>query len=229
MLISVLETKNHITQEVFLPEIKEMGVRLFVKRLDKIHPLASGNKFYKLKYNLEAAKQSGNSTVLTFGGAFSNHILATAASAEAAGLKSIGIIRGECPAEPNPTLKQARANGMTLSFMDRTTYRKKHEKEIIDRLQEEFGNFYLIPEGGTNALAIKGTAEILTDEDQTMDFICCSIGTGGTIAGLIKSAMPHQKVLGFSALKGEFIHQEIANLLQAHEIPSQNQYALFST
>ncbi|QDH81469.1 1-aminocyclopropane-1-carboxylate deaminase/D-cysteine desulfhydrase [Echinicola soli] len=203
-------------------------VRLFVKRLDLIHPLASGNKFYKLKYNLETAQQSGHDTVLTFGGAFSNHIFATAAAAKAEGLKSIGIIRGENTSQLNATLQQAQANGMVLSFMDRKTYRTKHEAQHIDQLREQFGRFFLIPEGGTNALAIKGTTEILTSEDQHMDYLCCSIGTGGTIAGMINAAKPHQKVLGFSSLKGNFIHQELLDLLETHHIGFQNKYELFT-
>ncbi|GGF36080.1 1-aminocyclopropane-1-carboxylate deaminase [Echinicola rosea] len=208
--------------------MEEKNVRLFVKRLDLIHLLASGNKFYKLKYNLEAAKQSGHDTILTFGGAFSNHIFASAAAAKVEGLKSIGIIRGESSSKLNPTLQQAQANGMVLSFMDRKSYRQKHETQVTDRLKAQFGQFYLIPEGGTNALAIKGTSEILAPEDQHMDYLCCSIGTGGTIAGIINAALPHQKVLGFSSLKGNFIHQELLDLLEKHQINSRSKYELFT-
>ena len=187
-------------------------VSLSIKRDDLIDPFVSGNKFRKLKYNLIQAKAAGFGKILTFGGAFSNHIAAVAAASNTHGFESIGIIRGEELAQSigqNPTLRFAQSQGMRFEFVSREEYRNKDEAEFIDRLHRKFGNFYLIPEGGTNALAIKGCEEILTDADSAFDFICCPVGTGGTISGLINSAKPCQQVLGFPALKGEFLKEEI--------------------
>jgi 1-aminocyclopropane-1-carboxylate deaminase len=177
-----------------------------------IHPFVSGNKFRKLKYNLLKAKEKSFETLLTFGGAFSNHIAAVAYAGKENGFKTIGIIRGDELRDKigeNPTLTFAQNCGMEFKFVSREEYRLKNEASFVDNLKEEFGDFYAIPEGGTNELAIKGCQEILTEEDAAFDFICCSIGTGGTIAGIINSALPHQKVLGFPALKGDFLKDEI--------------------
>lgn len=192
------------------------GVSLTVKREDLLHKDISGNKLRKLKYNvLEATKQQKN-TLLTFGGAFSNHIAATAAAGKEYGFKTIGIIRGDelgkdfqQTIQTNATLKFAHENGMQLKFISRALYQKKNENFFLTELQHEFGEFYLIPEGGTNKLAVKGCEEILTATDVEYDYICVSVGTGGTIAGLINSAKANQKVLGFPALKGDFLADEI--------------------
>jgi len=213
---------NHVsTEKLHHPLCENQGINLFVKRLDQIHPLASGNKFFKLKYNLEQAKKDGKKTLLTFGGAYSNHIYATAAAALQEELNAIGVIRGEETQPLNPTLKAAREKGMKLHYISRSSYRQKESPDFIDQLHKLFGDFYLIPEGGTNALAIKGTSEILTPEDRTHTHICTSIGTGGTYTGVAKSLLPHQKLLGFSALKGSFIHEEITQLLKKSQIEPQ--------
>jgi 1-aminocyclopropane-1-carboxylate deaminase len=189
----------------------------------------SGNKFYKLKYNLEKAQKSGFSTVLTFGGAFSNHIYATAAAARIEGFRSIGLIRGEEPFPLNPTLSFAKEQGMQLDFLIREDYRKKAEDSFIEKLKEKFGVFYLIPEGGTNSLAIKGTKEILGNEDAEFTHIGCSIGTGGTFTGLAESIKPHQHLLGFSSLKGDFIHSEINHLFGENDINPKGKTNIFNT
>jgi len=181
-----------------------------------VHPNISGNKYRKLKYNLIAAKTKGECTLLTFGGAYSNHIAAVASAGKALGFKTIGIIRGEelfSKINANPTLKFAQDSGMNLKFVTREIYRNKMNIDFISELEQEFGDFYLIPEGGTNALAVKGCEEILTETDKIYDFICCPVGTGGTISGLINSALPHQKILGFPALKGDFLQQEITKFV----------------
>ena len=190
------------------------NVELHIRREDLIHPLISGNKYRKLKYNLLQAKAENQSTLLTFGGAFSNHILAVAATGFENNLKTIGIIRGEelCDkVEQNPTLKKAVELGMQFKFVSREAYRNKSQKEFVENLEKEFGAFYLIPEGGTNNLAIKGCEEIVTVEDAFFTHICCSIGTGGTISGIINSSFKSQQVLGFPSLKGDFISNEISN------------------
>ena len=193
------------------------GISLVIKREDLIHPFVSGNKFRKLKYNLLQAKAENQSTLLTFGGAYSNHIAAVAYAGKENGFQTIGIIRGDELAdkiENNPTLKFAQECGMQFEFVSRETYRLKTEATFLEQLQQQYGAFYLIPEGGTNAFAIQGCEEILTPEDASFDYVACAIGTGGTISGLINSVLPHQKVLGFPALKGDFLQDEIRNFVR---------------
>jgi 1-aminocyclopropane-1-carboxylate deaminase len=187
-------------------------ISLTIKREDLIHPFISGNKFRKLKYNLQQAKTENKKVVLTFGGAFSNHIAAVAYAGKEQGFKTIGIIRGDelvAKADENPTLKFAKENGMEFEFISREVYRTKNDISFVEQLRDKFGDFYLVPEGGTNELAVKGCEEILTKEDAVFNYICCAVGTGGTISGLINSALPHQQILGFPALKGEFLKDEI--------------------
>ena len=180
------------------------AVQLDVLREDLNHPLIQGNKFRKLKYNLVEAQKLNLDTLLTFGGAYSNHIHATAAAAKAFGFKSIGVIRGEELAnkELNPSLKDAQAMGMELKFISRSEYRDVTQNQNYHHLQERFPKTYILPEGGSNELAVKGCEEILDDRTSIYDFICVPMGTAGTISGIIRSAEPHQKILGFPALKG---------------------------
>ena len=188
------------------------AVEVHVRREDMIHPFVSGNKFRKLKYNLAEAKKNQKATILTFGGAYSNHIAATAFAAFDKGFKSIGIIRGEeleNKVDENSTLAFAKSCGMIFKFISREAYRKKEEPAFLSELMAEFGDFYLLPEGGTNDLAVRGCEEILTPIDAVYDIICTCVGTGGTIAGLINSSFSHQKVLGFPALKGDFLQKDI--------------------
>lgn len=190
---------------------------LFIKREDTIHPLISGNKFRKLKYNLLEAQQQGQTTLLTFGGAFSNHIAAVARAGHEQGFKTIGVIRGEELEENwqnNPTLQLAHEHGMQFHFVSRSDYRHKTDADFLQQLKKTFGEFYLLPEGGTNELAVKGCAEILTEDDASFDYICSSVGTGGTVAGIINSTQPHQTVLGFPALKGDFLKADISTFAQ---------------
>lgn len=203
-------------EQLHLSFLKEKEIELWVKREDQIHPFVSGNKFRKLKYNVGKAKEEGKLKLLTFGGAFSNHILATAAAAQMEGLKSIGVIRGEelginlsHTLQTNPTLRRALELEMEFLFVSRAQYREKTSRQFMDQLLETFGDFYLIPEGGSNEFAVKGCEEILNKEDIQFDYICSCVGTGGTIAGLIRSSHSSQKVLGFPALKGDFLKNEI--------------------
>ena len=205
-----------IVKNQFAFSDKERNIDVYIKREDLIHPFVSGNKFRKLKYNLAEAKKQNCTTLLTFGGAFSNHIAAVAFAGKFEGFKTIGIIRGDELAEKindNPTLKFASENGMQFEFVSRDIYRNKTDKAFLLSLKEKFGDFYLIPEGGTNELAVKGCEEILTEEDKNFNFIACAVGTGGTIAGIIKSSLPNQQVLGFPALKGDFLQNEIRNFV----------------
>jgi 1-aminocyclopropane-1-carboxylate deaminase len=189
------------------------GIELFIKREDQLHPIISGNKFRKLKYNLAEAKRLGYKKLLTFGGAFSNHIVAVAGAGKEFGFETIGIIRGEElqeKIEENPSLSVAQQFGMKLVFVSRDAYRLKETPEFIKEMKSQFGDFYLLPEGGTNELAIKGCEEILSEDDIEFSHICSSIGTGGTISGIINSAASHQNIIGFSSLKGDFLQNDIA-------------------
>ena len=193
------------------------GIELYIKREDLLHPIISGNKFRKLKYNIQEAKRLGHTTLLTFGGAFSNHILAVAGAGAEFGFKTIGVIRGEeleSKIQENPTLVKAQEFGMQFYFVSRTAYREKEEKAFANHLHELFGNFYMIPEGGTNELAIKGCEEILTDTDKAyFTHVACAVGTGGTISGLINSSGQNQQIIGFSSLKGAFLSDVIRNFV----------------
>lgn len=202
--------KESFNQKIDVPN--NFGIQVYVKREDVLHSEISGNKFRKLKYNLTEARNLGFTKLLTFGGAYSNHIAAVAAAGKEFGFETIGIIRGEELQEKfleNPTLNKASENGMQFEFVTRTQYRDKNNSEFLDQLKEKFGDFYLIPEGGTNELAVNGCKEILTDDDKIFDFICCAVGTGGTISGIINSLKPHQKAIGFPALKGDFLTEDI--------------------
>ncbi len=210
------------------PLLASKNIKLAIMRLDLVHPGVSGNKFFKLKYNLEKARKEGKDTLLTFGGAFSNHIFATAEAAKAEGLRSIGIIRGERTESLNPTLSHAESLGMKLHFVDRETYRMKAEASFINQLKDLFGDFYLIPEGGTNKLAIRGTQEIIGENESQFSHFVVSIGTGGTFVGLAASISPNQKLIGFSSLKGEFIHSEIEKLLSDQPMLSEGRYEVNS-
>jgi 1-aminocyclopropane-1-carboxylate deaminase len=206
----MLKKLTTVNQLVEMPN--NFGVALYLKREDCIHPFISGNKYRKLKYNLEEAKQQKHQTLLTFGGAYSNHIAAVASAGKEFGFKTIGVIRGE-ELQPkisdNPTLSFAKECGMQFKFISREVYRAKTRSSFLNLLQKELGHFYRIPEGGTNELAVKGCEEILTEQDRDFDVICCPVGTGGTISGLINASNSQQKILGFPALKGNFLQQEI--------------------
>ena len=187
-------------------------ITLHIKREDLIHPFISGNKFRKLKYNLLKANKENKTQLLTFGGAFSNHIAAVAYAGKKNNFETIGIIRGdelESQIYENPTLLFAQECGMKFHFVTREEYKDKNTDLFIEKFRNIYGDFYLIPEGGANSLAVKGCEEILTEEDSQFSHICCSIGTGGTISGLINSSHSHQKIIGFSSLKGDFLSEDI--------------------
>ncbi len=224
-------SKISINQPVLLPLLQEKNVSLFIKREDTIHPFISGNKFRKLKYNILEAQEQKKNTILTFGGAYSNHIAATAAFGKLAGLNTIGVIRGEelgvdleRTLETNKTLALAYENGMQLTFVSRACYRNKTAESFLKSLTDTFGDFYVIPEGGTNALAVKGCEEILSINDSQFDYVCSAVGTGGTISGLINAKTTTQKILGFPALKGDFLKDEILDF-----VPNQDGWSLKNT
>lgn len=197
------------------PVLAERGVRVWIKRDDLIHPAIPGNKYRKLKYNLETAKRQGHSALLTFGGAFSNHIYATAQAGKLSGLRTVGVIRGEEHLPLNPVLSAAKEAGMTLIYLDRDTYRNKRDPQLLRRLEGAHGPFYLVPEGGSNSLGVRGAAEIIEEIDIDFDLITSAVGTGGTLAGLIAGLDDRAEAVGFAVLKGgSFLREEVKALLE---------------
>lgn len=199
--------------------IRLKGVSLNVLRLDTIELYSGGNKFFKLKYNLEEALKSGASRLLTFGGAWSNHLAAVATvmgkgSAVSEQIKEvIAVIRGEEPRELSKTLRFCKEKGLKLHFVSRSDYREKTEDDFISGLKKQFGDFFLLPEGGSNALAVKGCAEIPGLIKQDFDIICCPVGSGGTLAGITAGLHQDQKALGYVALKnGHYLQETVFKL-----------------
>lgn len=190
-----------ITQQIFDTCFDEKKVKVYMRRLDLISNPVSGNKYFKLKKNIEYALKSKFKSIITFGGAYSNHIHATSIIAKQNNLKCIGFIRGEERLPLNPTLDDAVKNGMEIIYLSREEYRKINDKDYLNHLNTKYENSYIIPEGGTNLLAIQGTESIINSDDK-YEYICCPIGTGGTISGIINSSNHNQKIIGFSAIKG---------------------------
>jgi len=192
-------------------------VNFFLKRDDLIHKHISGNKWRKLKYNLLNAEAKKFNTVLTFGGAFSNHLAATVYACKQVGLKSIGVVRGEEVDLENPTMKFVRKNGMEIFPISREEYNLKTDEGYIQGLHEKFGAFYLIPEGGANFYGINGAQEIVTEKPEdfkNIDIVCCSAGTATTISGILASDLFDFKTLCFSPFKGGgFLKDEIKKQL----------------
>lgn len=216
--------------QIQLPELSEKGIKLWLLRLDQTHPYISGNKWYKLKYNLEFAGENGYRTVLSFGGAYSNHIHALAWAAREAGLNRIGVIRGEPEYAANPTLSDAQEWGMQLKFVSRQDYRLRQDPDYIQQLcnslPESLQPVLVIPEGGSNKLAVKGCREILSEQvlqHVKPDQVILACGTGGTLSGVAVS-QPTLDILGIPVLKNAaFLYEDIRNLIQSSgEIDPQN-------
>lgn len=193
----------------------ESKVRLFIKREDLTHPEISGNKYWKMFYNVKKylEKEVSERKIITFGGAFSNHIAAAAALGKEFGIKTLGVIRGnelEDSWQENPTLFSAHQNSMSFRFVTRETYRYK--ERLMAELQTEFPESLVVPEGGTNENAVEGIQYMLTDETKDFDYICSAVGTGGTVSGLSKFAQPHQKIIGFKAVKDNSLENRIKSL-----------------
>lgn len=193
---------------------KDKGIQVFIKRDDLIHAIVSGNKWRKLKYNIEAFQKGNYTALLTFGGAFSNHIAATAEAGELFGIPTIGVIRGdELNPNSNETLKQASANGMQLVFTNRSEYRRRYDSDYHSELEKRFQNVFIIPEGGANFFGVQGVAEVLSEIPFEPDYILTAAGTGTTTAGLLHGSN-HTRVIAVPVLKGgEFLFQEISELL----------------
>lgn len=212
-------------QSISFPICKEKNVSLAIKREDLLHPVISGNKFRKLYFNIKEAKRLGKKILITFGGAYSNHILATAGAGAEYGFETIGIIRGEelgvdlgRTLKENPTLREASKMGMQFKFVSRSEYREKERPAFIETLTTLYPEAYILPEGGTNALAIQGCEQIVDSETSYFDCICSPVGTGGTISGIINASDTRQTVLGFPALKGAFLE----SVVQTYVAPKTN-------
>jgi len=207
-------------QELDEPVATARGIRLLLWRDDLANPELPGNKARKLKYNLQLAREQGRRTLLTFGGAYSNHIAAVATAGRLFGFQTIGLIRGDSPVSGtplNPTLAQAAADGMSLHYLDRSTYRRRNEPNFITELLAQFGRAYVLPEGGTNALALPGCAELTAEIRQQVKFdaLAIAVGTGGTLAGLLSGLAGEEQAVGVAALKnGGFLREEIDALTQ---------------
>ncbi|MDH5184263.1 MAG: pyridoxal-phosphate dependent enzyme [Gammaproteobacteria bacterium] len=201
-------------QYISEPMFHAFGVELAIKREDMLHPVVSGNKWRKLKYNMLEARKQGYKTLLSFGGAYSNHIHALAGVGRELDVTTIGLIRGESFANDNPTLSYARHCGMQLYFVDRATYRRRHEPDYIEELMQRFGPCYLLPEGGSNLLAVKGVAELWQEVSEPFDYVAVAAGTGATAAGVISGAPLATEIRVFAVLKGAgFLRNEISGYL----------------
>lgn len=210
MLLQI-PTENIPIQEVNINK----SVRLFIKREDLIHPQISGNKYWKIFYNLNhyLEGQPKNPLIITFGGAYSNHISAVSAVGNLFGIQTLGIIRGEeleKKWKDNPTLVAAKRNGMNLKFVARKEYR--HKEKLTDFLQQEFSDALIIPEGGTNTNAVQGIKMMLNNDTKDFDYLCTAVGTGGTIAGISEFCEENQKVIGFKVVEDASLENRISEL-----------------
>ena len=225
--LSLPDPSRAVTCEIFHDDLGGTGIKLYVKREDLIHEFISGNKWRKLKYNLEEAHRLGYKKLLTFGGAYSNHIYATAAAGVLSGFETIGVIRGESHDELNPTLRFATEYGMSLQYISRQDYREKYSVVNLEKLKKRHGEFYLIPEGGSNGLALEGCIEMVNELEDEYDLICLPCGTGGTLAGLLEGLTGKSFVLGFPVLRdGSFLRNEIDKLTGKFSGRTYNNYRL---
>ena len=199
-------------EKLELPIFEEKQLKVWVKRDDLIHPEISGNKWRKLKHNIQKYKNGNYKALLTFGGAYSNHILATAKVGFDFGIHTIGIIRGEEHLPLNPTLKKSTELGMEIQYVSRSDYKEKHTEDYKEKLKKEFGNVFIVPEGGGNVEGVLGCKDIVMEIEQDFDYILTDCGTGTTLAGIGLALKEHQKVIGIPVLKGGgFIENEVRN------------------
>lgn len=205
-----MDTSRSILQKVRFSLENCEPFTFWIKRDDLIDPVISGNKWRKLKYNVEKAKQQKSKGILTFGGAYSNHLIATAKACELSGLKSIGVVRGdELTNESNATLKKCTEFGMELQFVSRSDYKKRYEYDYLYQLRNRFSQFFIVPEGGANFYGAVGCQEILQETPNDFNRVYLAGGTGTTAVGVISSAPEVTKVHLISALKGNFLGDEV--------------------
>ncbi len=211
----MFDTNKALLQQIEIINCSEKRFFIDVKRDDLIDDLVSGNKWRKLKYNLLAAQAQKKSTILTFGGAYSNHLIATAKACSIFGMKSIGIVRGdELQPDSNETLRACHAFGMRLIFISREDYFLRDDKSYLEQLHIDFPNSYIVPEGGANFYGLTGCQEIWQELDDSYTDVVVAAGTGTTAAGLL-SGIPENAILHvFSALKGDFMRQDILKKIE---------------
>jgi 1-aminocyclopropane-1-carboxylate deaminase len=225
--LSAPDTSKSITREIVDPGLAEKGIRLYLKREDRIHDFISGNKWRKIKYNLGEAKKRGYNKILTFGGAYSNHIYAVAAAGMLFGFETVGVIRGERYDHLNPTLSAAVSAGMILHYINRADFSNKYSEKILGPVRKRFGDFYLIPEGGSNVIALKGCIEMVNEIEDDFDMVCLPCGTGGTLAGILEGLKGRSFVLGFPVLKeGAFLRKNIDSLNYQYSGNTYDNYRL---
>jgi 1-aminocyclopropane-1-carboxylate deaminase/D-cysteine desulfhydrase-like pyridoxal-dependent ACC family enzyme len=197
------------------PNAAQRGIEVWVKRDDLIHPQISGNKWRKLRYNIQYIQKHKINRIITFGGAYSNHLFATAAAGKIFGIETLGIVRGEELIGDNPTLQFCQRMGMHLVYISREDYRNKNSREFLDRLENNYPRSYIIPEGGANDLAVYGAREITQEITVDFDIICCSVGTGTTLAGIVQGLSAEQIAIGFSSLKGgAFLFDQVSHFIK---------------
>ena len=209
------EPQPLVINKIIYPAADLLGIKLYMARVDEIHPLASGNKYYKLKPNLEYAKQQGINRLLSFGGAFSNHIHALALYAAAEGFETLGIIRGEPEYANNPTLQDAQRAGMKLEFVNRQQYKQRYSAAYLEQLLLKYPNTMIIPEGGSSQLAVKSCSQLMRDINQIKkcDVVTAACGTGATFAGLVCGLDNDQSAIGFSALLDQSLENRISQFI----------------
>jgi len=221
---------NSKLQHVLHPLFKKHQLIVSIKRDDNIHPIISGNKWRKLKFNLHFAEENNYTGIISFGGSFSNHIHALAFACQQQGLKSIGIIRGEQIYASNYTLSMAQQWGMKLNFIDRKTYRLREDTDYLKALQKKYPDYLIVPEGGSNKLALGGVGEIITELNQQCEFdtLLTPVGSGGTLAGLIQADNNQHQLLGISVLKQEGYLTEQVNSLLGNDYSHFNNWQILS-
>ena len=189
-----------LNQQIFSERYLNNEIEVFIKRLDLIDPFISGNKLFKLKHNVARALFEKKNMLITFGGAFSNHILATAAYAKKKNIDCLAIVRGEEYSELNPLLTLAKEYGMNFCFVSRKEYAKRNDNNYISELIRKYKKAFIVPEGGNNKLGVLGAEEILETQDKSFDYIICPIGTGATLSGIVNSSKKTQKVIGINCI-----------------------------
>ena len=189
-----------LNQQIFSKLYLNNEIEVFIKRLDLIDPFISGNKLFKLKHNVDRALLKKKNMLITFGGAFSNHILATAAYAKKKNIDCLAIVRGEEYSELNPLLTLAKEYGMNFCFVSRKEYAKRNDNNYVSELIRKYKKAFIVPEGGNNKLGVLGAEEILETQDKSFDYIICPIGTGATLSGIVNSSNRSQKVIGINCI-----------------------------
>ena len=203
--------------------LTKKNIQLYIKRDELIHPVIQGNKWRKLKYNITQSQQNGTLPLLSFGGAYSNHLHALAAIGKALNIQTIGIIRGHAPKRLTPCLQDMLDWGMQLQFISRLEYKQKKHQYFIQQLKQQLGEFYLIPEGGNNTAGKKGCAELLNELETHYDTICCEVGSGTMLSALIEhNTKPDTHFLGFAVMKNPQLNQDIINNLSKAKKNSSN-------